>query len=73
MRLELPVADKSELDSLLMLRVAGRDGNLVPLTEIVMVRDADRHPRIDITDISRHSCAVLRVRLQDSTMGGNFG
>ena len=39
-RLELPVADKSELDSLLMLRVAGRDGNLVPLTEIVTVRDA---------------------------------
>ncbi|MBT8442988.1 MAG: efflux RND transporter permease subunit, partial [Gammaproteobacteria bacterium] len=31
-RLELPVPDKSELDSLLMIRVAGRDGNLVPLT-----------------------------------------
>jgi len=39
-RLELPVADKSELDSLLMLRVAGHDGNLIPLTEIVTVRDA---------------------------------
>ncbi len=39
-RLELPVADKSELDSLLMLRVAGHEGNLVPLTEIVTVRDA---------------------------------
>ncbi|NNL63558.1 MAG: efflux RND transporter permease subunit [Woeseiaceae bacterium] len=38
-RLELPVADKSDLDSLLMLRVAGRDGNLVPLTEIVDVRE----------------------------------
>ena len=39
-RLELPVAEKSELDSLLMLRVAGHDGNLVPLTEVVTVRDA---------------------------------
>ncbi|MGI9238250.1 MAG: efflux RND transporter permease subunit [Woeseiaceae bacterium] len=39
-RLELPVSDKSELDSLLMIRVAGRDGNLVPLTEIVEIRDA---------------------------------
>ena len=40
-RLELPVSEKSELDSLLMIRVAGRDGNLVPLTEIVDVHDAD--------------------------------
>ena len=34
-RLELPTADKAELDSLLMLRVAGRDGRLVPLAEVV--------------------------------------
>jgi multidrug efflux pump subunit AcrB len=34
-RLDLPVADKAELDNLLMLRVAGRDGRLVPLAEIV--------------------------------------
>ncbi|HEY9182597.1 MAG TPA: efflux RND transporter permease subunit, partial [Gammaproteobacteria bacterium] len=34
-RLELPVADKADLDDLLMLRVAGRDGRLVPLAEIV--------------------------------------
>ncbi|MDJ0750545.1 MAG: efflux RND transporter permease subunit [Woeseiaceae bacterium] len=40
-RLELPVADKAELDSLLMLRVAGRDGNLVPLAEIVSVEDSE--------------------------------
>jgi multidrug efflux pump subunit AcrB len=39
-RLELPVPDKAELDSLLMLRVAGRDGRLVPLSEIVSVADA---------------------------------
>jgi multidrug efflux pump subunit AcrB len=37
-RLELSVADKSELDSLLMLRVAGHGGNLVPLTEVVTVQ-----------------------------------
>jgi multidrug efflux pump subunit AcrB len=39
-RLELPVADKGELDSLLMLRLTGNDGNLVPLSEIVTVMDA---------------------------------
>ncbi|NND60703.1 MAG: efflux RND transporter permease subunit, partial [Gammaproteobacteria bacterium] len=36
-RLELPVPDKSELDSLLMIRVAGREGNLVPLSDVVSV------------------------------------
>ena len=40
-RLELTVGDKSELDSVLMIRVAGRDGNLVPLSEIVDVRKSD--------------------------------
>jgi multidrug efflux pump subunit AcrB len=34
-RLELPVADKADLDHLLMLRVAGQGGRLVPLAEIV--------------------------------------
>jgi multidrug efflux pump subunit AcrB len=36
-RLELNVADKAELDSLLMLQVAGHEGRLVPLAEIVTV------------------------------------
>jgi multidrug efflux pump subunit AcrB len=36
-RLELPVAEQAELDSLLMLRVAGRNGQLVPLSEVVVV------------------------------------
>jgi multidrug efflux pump subunit AcrB len=40
-RLELPVADKAELDSLLMLRVPGANGRLVPLAEIVNVRETD--------------------------------
>jgi multidrug efflux pump subunit AcrB len=38
-RLELPVPDKAELDSLLQLRVAGAGGRLVPLSEIVTVVD----------------------------------
>jgi multidrug efflux pump subunit AcrB len=38
-RLELPVADKAELDSLLMLEVAGAEGRLVPLAEVVAVRE----------------------------------
>src|SRR5690606_35012285 len=50
-RLELPVADKAELDSLLMLRVAGRDGNLVPLAEIVDVGEESWEPTIYHKDL----------------------
>jgi multidrug efflux pump subunit AcrB len=39
-RLELPVADKADLDSLLILRLTGSDGGLVPLSEIIGVEDA---------------------------------
>jgi multidrug efflux pump subunit AcrB len=39
-RLELPVADKAELDSLLMLTVASRNGGMVPISEVVSVREA---------------------------------
>src|SRR5690606_12035152 len=45
-RLELPVADKAELDALLMLRVAGRDGRLVPLAEIVRPVESRWEPTI---------------------------
>jgi multidrug efflux pump subunit AcrB len=37
-RLELPVADKAEMDSLLMLRVASRNGGLVSISEVVTVQ-----------------------------------
>jgi multidrug efflux pump subunit AcrB len=40
-RLELTVADKAELDSLLMLQVAGQEGRLVPLAEIVTVVESE--------------------------------
>src|SRR5690606_2068873 len=50
-RLELPVAEKADLDSLLMLRVAGRDGNLVPLTEIVTVTRSQWEPTIHHKDL----------------------
>ena len=40
-RLELPVAAKAELDSLLMLRVQSTSGGLVPLSEIVRVVDSE--------------------------------
>ena len=50
-RLELPVADKADLDSLLMLRVAGRDGTLVPLAEIIDVRDAEWERTIHHKDL----------------------
>jgi multidrug efflux pump subunit AcrB len=50
-RLELPVADKADFDSLLLLRVAGRDGNLVPLAEIVDVTADSWEPTIYHKDL----------------------
>jgi len=64
-RLELPVADKSELDSLLMLRVAGRNGNLVPLAEVVSIRDAEWEQTIYHKDL-------LPVVFVTGDMAGRF-
>ncbi len=64
-RLELPVAEKSELDSLLMLRVAGHDGNLVPLTEIVTVHDGEWEQTIYHKDL-------LPVVFVTGDMAGRF-
>ncbi len=64
-RLELPVSDKSDLDSLLMIRVAGRDGNLAPLTEIVDVREASWESTIYHKDL-------LPVVFVTGDMAGRF-
>jgi multidrug efflux pump subunit AcrB len=64
-RLELPVAEKSELDSLLTLRVAGHGGNLVPLTEIVEVRDGEWEQTIYHKDL-------LPVVFVTGDMAGRF-
>ena len=64
-RLELPVADQAELDSLLMLRVAGRDGNLIPLSEIVDVRDGEWEQTIYHKDL-------LPVVFVTGDMAGRF-
>ena len=64
-RLELPVADKSDLDSLLMLRVAGHDGNLVPLLEIVDVRESQWEQTIYHKDL-------LPVVFVTGDMAGRF-
>jgi len=64
-RLELPVAEKSELDSLLMLRVAGHGGTLVPLTEIVNVHDSDWEQTIYHKDL-------LPVVFVTGDMAGRF-
>ncbi len=64
-RLELPVSDKSDLDSLLMIRVAGRDGNLAPLTEIVDVLEASWESTIYHKDL-------LPVVFVTGDMGGRF-
>ena len=64
-RLELPVADKSELDSLLMLRVSGLNGNLVPLTEIVAAHDAEWEQTIYHKDL-------LPVVFVTGDMAGRF-
>ena len=64
-RLELPVADKSELDSLLMLRVAGHGGSLVPLTEIVNVHHSEWEQTIYHKDL-------LPVVFVTGDMAGRF-
>ena len=64
-RLELPVADKSELDSLLMLRVAGHGGNLVPLTEIVNAQESEWEQTIYHKDL-------LPVVFVTGDMAGRF-
>ena len=64
-RLELPVSEKSELDSLLMIRVAGRAGNLVPLTEIVDVRESEWEQTIYHKDL-------LPVVFVTGDMAGRF-
>jgi len=64
-RLELPVADKSELDSLLMLRVAGHGGNLVPLTEVVNVQYSEWEQTIYHKDL-------LPVVFVTGDMAGRF-
>ncbi len=64
-RLELPVADKSELDSLLMLRVAGHGGSLVPLAEIVNVHDSEWEQTIYHKDL-------LPVVFVTGDMAGRF-
>jgi multidrug efflux pump subunit AcrB len=40
-RLELPVGDKAELDSLLMLRVPSATGAIVPLAEVIDVAESE--------------------------------
>ena len=64
-RLELPVADKSELDSLLMLRMAGHGDSLVPLAEIVTVRDSEWEQTIYHKDL-------LPVVFVTGDMAGRF-
>jgi multidrug efflux pump subunit AcrB len=64
-RLELPVADKSELDSLLMLRVAGHGGTLVPLAEVVTVHESEWEQTIYHKDL-------LPVVFVTGDMAGRF-
>jgi multidrug efflux pump subunit AcrB len=85
-RLQLPVADKADLDSLLTLRVPGRGGQLVPLSEIVSVTDRqwektiyhkDLLPVVFVTadaagplDSPLYGMFALAGRIADSTPAG---
>ena len=64
-RLELPVGDKAEIDSLLMLRVPGHDGSLVPLAEVVEVREGTWEQTIYHKDL-------LPVVFVTADMAGRF-
>ncbi|WP_028993554.1 efflux RND transporter permease subunit [Azonexus hydrophilus] len=50
-RITLPSAQKSALDTLLKLRVRSRDGQLVPVSELVEVRDTVREKTIYHKDL----------------------
>ncbi|MGB4913832.1 MAG: efflux RND transporter permease subunit [Candidatus Dechloromonas phosphoritropha] len=50
-RVTLPAEKQSNLDALLKLRVRSRDGNLVPVSELVEVRDAAREKAIYHKDL----------------------
>ena len=50
-RVTLPAENQSNLDALLKLRVRSRDGNLVPVSELVEVRDAAREKAIYHKDL----------------------
>ncbi len=50
-RLEFPVADKASLDAALRLRLRASDGALVPLSELVVVREAMRERAIYHKDL----------------------
>ncbi len=50
-RITLPSAQKSALDTLLKLRVRSRDGQLVPVSELVEVRDTMREKTIYHKDL----------------------
>ncbi len=53
-RLEFPLADKSDLDALLALELRGAGGAMVPLSEVVQVREATR-------EVSRYHKDLLPV------------
>ncbi len=53
-RLEFPLADKSDLDALLGLELRGAGGAMVPLSEVVRVREAKR-------EVSRYHKDLLPV------------
>jgi len=64
-RMEFAVADKARLDALLKLRVRGRDGGLVPLSEITRVARDRREYSIYHKDL-------LRVVFVVGDMAGNL-
>ncbi len=52
-RLEFPVADKAEVESVLQLRVKSLQGSLVPLSEIASVRQTSRENAIYHKDLQQ--------------------
>jgi len=52
-RLELPVARKADIQSILDLRVRARDGRLIPMSEIATVRETTREHAIYHKDLQQ--------------------
>jgi multidrug efflux pump subunit AcrB len=51
LRVELPVADKAYVESLLDLNIRATDGSLVPLADLVVVKDSTREQPIYRKDL----------------------
>ncbi len=88
-RIQLPAARQSEVGSLLAMQVRARDGRLIPISELVQVRETEREqvlyrkdllPVVYVTgdmggrlDSPLYGMFDIRSRVRDMALGGGPG